>query len=784
MTTFDPLLTTAEMTLMSNLTPRMPVCSMASLNKNVTDSSGSVTGASIASPIVMFLAGIVGNVLALVVLHRTKTEIRSMMFYTLVAALTWNDLVGILLTSPVPLATYINNRQMPAVDKLCRFHAFIMVCFGLSTPLIVCTMAIERSLALKCTYFYSKYCTPSSARILVVALWAFVLVFGALPLFGVGSYSLQYPCTWCFLDFRSIQPLDMSYAYVYAILNLVVVVVMIFCNALVMTTLCRVRKSRRKLSNASLNSTLLNYYADAVEEKARAPRRRPQRDVELQMIWLVCAITTIFSVCWVPLMAYILFCLHSPQNHNPVFGLVAVRLASLNQTLNPWIYVILRKSLLARIRRLCCTCLDDPDTLQIPRRRAPPNYPNPYRQGQGQGQGQPKGRHHNYVHVGHQLCPSSQFVGQKNDAASLSEGHRKSKSGSSVRSKSRDGNSRSGGSKNKGSFLSESWTDGDRGRRGGGGGSCSMCSVCKARLMRGEDDLHSYRSFTSSSSQPSCGRGDSCSRFMASSCVRDQSCDRITSSAACSAACDDPSEDPCQPFLMEDSRQFNEPMDGIYVDLFRQIPSPEAPPPSDDVKGYVIKMTCRSQAERGGGAGVEAAVNANSSISEADDHGYASRVSTDSSSQTSSDEHRRTRLKQQSQNGASALNVHSEKSSLKPNKTSSSSSTKEKSDGRKSSSSVSSETRNNPQAQKDLAGDDSMDLSSGVFHSRDDGFEVSTESNDVKEEEVSTNGQKDESKSRGSRSVSCSSSGTHTDPSSGHDRTTVKTRQLSTSSGH
>jgi hypothetical protein len=50
-----------------------------------------------------------------------------MMFYTLVAALTWNDLIGILITSPIPLASYINNRRMPAADKLCRFHGFAMV---------------------------------------------------------------------------------------------------------------------------------------------------------------------------------------------------------------------------------------------------------------------------------------------------------------------------------------------------------------------------------------------------------------------------------------------------------------------------------------------------------------------------------------------------------------------------------------------------------------------------------------------------------------------------------
>jgi hypothetical protein len=52
---------------------------------------------------------------------------------------------------------------------------------------------------------------------------------------------VQYPCTWCFLDFQSSVPLNKAYAYSYAILNLVVVIVMTFCNALVMTTLCKVR---------------------------------------------------------------------------------------------------------------------------------------------------------------------------------------------------------------------------------------------------------------------------------------------------------------------------------------------------------------------------------------------------------------------------------------------------------------------------------------------------------------------------------------------------------------
>ncbi|KAL8588403.1 hypothetical protein ACOMHN_029572 [Nucella lapillus] len=380
---------------------------MTSSDSNGTDlmTSDSATGASIVSPIVMFLAGLIGNVLALLVLHKTRTEIRSMMFYTLVAALTWNDLVGICLTSPPVLAAYLNQRHMPALPSLCRFYALAMVCFGLSTPFIVCAMAIERSLALKCSYFYSKYCTPASARLVVVLVWAFVLFFGALPLFDLGSYILQYPQTWCFLDFRSENPLDKAYAYAYVIINLVVVAVMVFCNGLVMTTLCRVRKTRR-MSNASVNITLM-LNTETLDENVRAPgqaRRRQHRDVELQMIWLLCAITTIFSVCWVPLMAHIIFCLQSPDNSAPVFGLVAVRLASLNQTINPWIYVILRKSLLSRLRRLCQECFLCDDDLDPPRplRKPLTHYPRMQMRPD-----QARGRPNNYVHVRHQLCPSS-----------------------------------------------------------------------------------------------------------------------------------------------------------------------------------------------------------------------------------------------------------------------------------------------------------------------------------------------------------------------------------------
>ncbi|KAL8588414.1 hypothetical protein ACOMHN_029583 [Nucella lapillus] len=583
--------------------------------QNVTEgvTSSSAAGASIVSPIVMFLTGFIGNVLALLVLHKTRTEIRSMMFYTLVAALTWNDLVGICLTSPPVLAAYLNQRHMPALPSLCRFHALAMVCFGLSTPFIVCAMAIERSLALKCSYFYSKYCTPASARLVVVLLWAFVLFFGALPLLGVGSFTLQYPKTWCFLHFRSYVPVDMAYASAYAILNLSVIVVMIFCNGLVMTTLCRVRKSRRSrrsMSNTSSSGTLLKTDSAAEEKlvKAQPPqmRRRQHRDVELQMIWLLCFITTIFSVCWAPLMVYILFCLQSPANSSPVFGLVAVRLASLNQTINPWIYVILRKSLLSRLRRLCQECFlcrhlrlscrrgSDYKTSQVSEAtRKPTQYHNPpiYLHRKGGRNSSNSSVRNKYVHVGNQLCPSSQFVGYQ-ELRFASEG----RGGAS--GKRRGG----GGSKSRESQSGSRWiSETNQGwiEVSSGGG---MCSVCRDRVRCEGNNGGENR--VDAGSLSICSSLHGCSHAM---------------SPMSGAACDQSTEENRHPLSL--------PVDGAYVDFFRHLP-PSGISLSTDVTGNDVSTPpYRSQACRG-----EASeTNVLSCISEADDHGYSSKVSTDSS---------------------------------------------------------------------------------------------------------------------------------------------------------
>ena len=277
----------------------MDICNHSSGESgNGSDVCPSVTGATIVSPSLMFLAGVLGNIFALCALHRTRMDVRATKFYTLVTALAWTDLLGIIMTSPSTIAAYINGRRWAGGTVHCRYHGFVMTCFGLATPVIICAMAIERFFALKCVFFYSTRCRNTTARGLVVTLWIGILWYGVLPLFELGHFELQYPGTWCFLAFHTTRLSDHLYGYIYASLNLLAISVMTFCNIYVMFTLLKARLlwgtegPRREglLSIGKETSVCCRH----VKQK--------QKDAEVQMIVLLCALTTVFALCWSPLM--------------------------------------------------------------------------------------------------------------------------------------------------------------------------------------------------------------------------------------------------------------------------------------------------------------------------------------------------------------------------------------------------------------------------------------------------------------------------------------------------
>ncbi|NWR02679.1 PE2R3 protein, partial [Paradoxornis webbianus] len=307
-------------------------------------------GGSVAIPLTMMLTGVVGNALAMLLVsrsYRAKGSRRKRSFLLCIGSLALTDMLGQLLTSPIVISVYLSGRPWPAMDpsgRLCDFFGFSMTVFGLCPLLIASAMAVERALAIRAPHWYASHMSPRAAERGLLAIWAAGVALALLPLAGLGRYSLQWPGTWCFISTAG----GSAFAAAFAALGLLSLAVTGACNVATMQAL--VARCRAKAGGARPGSRW----------------GRIATETLLQLLGIMC----VLSACWSPLLVTLLRMV-SEHGAGPCRGipgesprwelrrechlpLTAVRLASLNQILDPWVYLLLRRILLRRARQAAC----------------------------------------------------------------------------------------------------------------------------------------------------------------------------------------------------------------------------------------------------------------------------------------------------------------------------------------------------------------------------------------------------------------------------------------------
>uniref|UniRef100_A0A8C5RGX2 Prostaglandin E receptor 2 n=1 Tax=Laticauda laticaudata TaxID=8630 RepID=A0A8C5RGX2_LATLA len=205
---------------------------------------------------VMFAAGVVGNLAALVLLllarrRRLARRERLAPFHVLLTALVLTDLLGTCLLSPVVLAAYGKQRKLIQLDRrVCDYFAFSMSFFSLATLSCLGAMALERSLAMAAPYLYERLLSGRPLALLLgalPALYGLAAAFCALPLMGFGSYKDYQPGTWCFIHMRP-EGRAGVFALLYASVVLLLFLAVLLGNLVVMLSLCRMYLRRRAQS--------------------------------------------------------------------------------------------------------------------------------------------------------------------------------------------------------------------------------------------------------------------------------------------------------------------------------------------------------------------------------------------------------------------------------------------------------------------------------------------------------------------------------------------------------
>lgn len=243
----------------------------------------------------MFIFGVVGNVIAIVVLCKSRKEQKETTFYTLVCGLAVTDLLGTLLASPVTIAIYVKG-SWPGDDPLCQYFGFTMLFFSLAGLSIICAMSVERYIAINHAYFYNYFVDQKLAGLTLLAIYVSNALFCALPIVGFGQVRKQYPQTWCFLEWRSNRTSDAAYSYMYAGLSSLLTLATVICNVLVCVAL--IRMHRRFVRRMSMGTDL----GRSVDPRRRGRSFGHLAGAEIQMVILLIGTSAVVLICSIPLV--------------------------------------------------------------------------------------------------------------------------------------------------------------------------------------------------------------------------------------------------------------------------------------------------------------------------------------------------------------------------------------------------------------------------------------------------------------------------------------------------
>uniref|UniRef100_A0A3P8WDR5 Thromboxane A2 receptor n=1 Tax=Cynoglossus semilaevis TaxID=244447 RepID=A0A3P8WDR5_CYNSE len=239
-------------------------------------------------PFIFMTLGLTSNLIALVVLVKsfrtTQSRSRSS-FLIFLGGLVVTDFMGLLVTGCIVgtfHVTHFNWRTLDPHCHFCNFMGMTMVFYGLCPLLLGATMAVERFIGITMPFVRSFSKKRGRTIYIVLSVWTFAGSIALLPVLGVGSFHLQKPGSWCFINI-SPEGTDMVFSLIFSLTGLTCITVSFLLNTVSLVTLIRVCCGH--------------------------DRKQRRRDYEIEMMVQLILIMVIASICWCPL-------LHGCRNRN------------------------------------------------------------------------------------------------------------------------------------------------------------------------------------------------------------------------------------------------------------------------------------------------------------------------------------------------------------------------------------------------------------------------------------------------------------------------------------
>ncbi|XP_050978262.1 prostaglandin F2-alpha receptor [Labeo rohita] len=307
------------------------------VSSDVCNSSCTKTEVSVTSTAISMTVGIVSNTLALIILIKAYRRFRfksKAAFLLFASGLVVTDFLGHLINGSLALYVYASQKDWETFDphkSLCDFFGVCMAFFGLTPLLLGSLMAVERCIGVTHPLLHTTALGSHHVKRLLGLTWLLGLLVALLPLLLQRSYQVQRSRSWCFFHLQGPRDwVDVLLTILFSILGLLALLVSLVYNTVTFLTLLR---SRVQLDQ--------DYH-----------RHSRNTSHHSEMVCQLLAIMLVSCVCWGPiLITGIIFSLqdHSEDQTSYTHMLLVVRMATWNQILDPWVYILLRKAVLRRL---------------------------------------------------------------------------------------------------------------------------------------------------------------------------------------------------------------------------------------------------------------------------------------------------------------------------------------------------------------------------------------------------------------------------------------------------
>ncbi|XP_029988721.1 prostaglandin F2-alpha receptor-like [Sphaeramia orbicularis] len=287
-------------------------------------------GISVTASLVSMTAGICSNSLALFILVKSYKRIRvktRASFLLSASSLMVTDLLGHMITGSLVLYVYSSHKKWETFDPhhiLCNLFGAFMVFFGLSPLFLGSVMAVERCIGVTKPIFHSTAISSHHMKRLVGLSWLLAALVALLPVLLKKPYEVQDPQSWCFYHMGEPKDwLDELLPVLFSVLGLKALLVSIVCNTLTSCALLQSRLHRK--------------------HQTRGP------SYHIEMICQLLAIMLVSCICWGPLLIHLIILSTTDREPGSPNLLLVVRIATWNQILDPWVYILLRKAVLRKV---------------------------------------------------------------------------------------------------------------------------------------------------------------------------------------------------------------------------------------------------------------------------------------------------------------------------------------------------------------------------------------------------------------------------------------------------